>query len=136
MRGYGRRLPIFTSPFECSSNRISLLIGVLLTLASMALVISAGRVMKAAGTNVRPDRPSLTVVQAGPYRLHAIPCMCTLCLLQWRLAFSSTAGCRCMFVMVWRWSCHFGVILREGSYLGRKFGEQYLSFKRRVRRWL
>ena len=31
---------------------------------------------------------------------------------------------------------HFGVILREESYLEKKFGEEYLSLKRQVRRWL
>jgi protein-S-isoprenylcysteine O-methyltransferase Ste14 len=31
---------------------------------------------------------------------------------------------------------HFGVIVREETYLERKFGEQYLSLKRQVRRWL
>jgi len=31
---------------------------------------------------------------------------------------------------------HFGVIRREEIYLASKFGEAYLSFKNRVRRWL
>jgi protein-S-isoprenylcysteine O-methyltransferase Ste14 len=31
---------------------------------------------------------------------------------------------------------HFGVILREERYLEAKFGEQYLTLKREVRRWL
>jgi protein-S-isoprenylcysteine O-methyltransferase Ste14 len=31
---------------------------------------------------------------------------------------------------------HFGVILREESYLEVKFGERYLALKREVRRWI
>jgi protein-S-isoprenylcysteine O-methyltransferase Ste14 len=33
-------------------------------------------------------------------------------------------------------SVHHGVILREEAYLERKFGEAYLTYKSRVRRWL
>jgi protein-S-isoprenylcysteine O-methyltransferase Ste14 len=36
------------------------------------------------------------------------------------------------FVLVIR----YGVVAREEAYLERKFGEQYLDYKARVRRWL
>jgi protein-S-isoprenylcysteine O-methyltransferase Ste14 len=31
---------------------------------------------------------------------------------------------------------HRGVILREELYLAQKFGDEYLSYKTRVRRWI
>jgi protein-S-isoprenylcysteine O-methyltransferase Ste14 len=31
---------------------------------------------------------------------------------------------------------HFGVIAREEKYLERKFGQGYLQYKTRVRRWI
>jgi protein-S-isoprenylcysteine O-methyltransferase Ste14 len=126
----------FFFPVRVLRYPISLLIGVLLTLASMALAISAGRVLKAAGTNVRPDRPSLTVVKAGPYQFTRNPMYVSLCLLQLAIGFFLDGWVPVSFALVLALVLHFGVILREESYLERKFGEQYLSFKRRVRRWL
>jgi protein-S-isoprenylcysteine O-methyltransferase Ste14 len=41
-----------------------------------------------------------------------------------------------LFVLPLAFLLHFGVILREESYLERKFGEEYLFFKRQVRRWI
>ena len=126
----------FIFPVRVLRYPISLLLGVLLALASMALAISAGRVMKAAGTNVRPDRPSLTVVKAGPYRFTRNPMYVSLCLLQLAVGFFLNGWVPLSFALVLALVLHFGVILREEYYLERKFGEQYLSFKRRVRRWL
>ena len=31
---------------------------------------------------------------------------------------------------------HYGVIAREERYLGRLFGEDYLTYKRTTRRWI
>jgi protein-S-isoprenylcysteine O-methyltransferase Ste14 len=130
------RIGHFFFPVRVLRYPISLLIGVLSALASMALAIWAGRVLKAAGTNVRPDRPSLTVVKAGPYRFTRNPMYVSLCLLQLAIGFFLDGWVPVLFALVLALVLHFGVILREESYLERKFGEQYWSLKRRVRRWL
>jgi protein-S-isoprenylcysteine O-methyltransferase Ste14 len=53
-------------------------------------------------------------------------------------------GITCFFNFVWFLSflpivllvIHFGVIFREEKYLEEKFGEDYLDYKKRVRRWI
>jgi protein-S-isoprenylcysteine O-methyltransferase Ste14 len=102
----------------------------------MSVAIWAERVMKAAGTNVRPDRPALTVVRSGPYRFTRNPMYLSLCLLPLAIGFFLDGWVPLLFAGILALVLHFGVILREESYLQRKFGEQYLSFKRQVRRWL
>ena len=115
---------------------ISLLVGVILAVASASLAIWAERTMSAAGTNVRPDRPALTIVRSGPYKFTRNPMYLSLCLLQLAIGFFLDDGIAMLFALLLGIVLHFGVILREEAYLERKFGEQYLSLKRQVRRWL
>jgi protein-S-isoprenylcysteine O-methyltransferase Ste14 len=41
-----------------------------------------------------------------------------------------------LFRLPWAWILHFGVIIPEERYLEAQFGETYLRYKQRVRRWL
>jgi protein-S-isoprenylcysteine O-methyltransferase Ste14 len=126
----------FIFPVRVIRYPVSLLIGVALAVLSMSVAMWARRVMRAAGTNVRPDRPALTVVRSGPYRFTRNPMYLSLCLLQLAIGFFLDGWVPRLFAGILALVLHFGVILREESYLQRKFGEQYLSFKRQVRRWL
>ena len=41
-----------------------------------------------------------------------------------------------LLVPVCAWILHRFAIMPEEAYLERKFGERYLAYKRRVRRWM
>ena len=60
----------------------------------------------------------------------------SLCLLQLALGFVLDGWIALLFTIPLVLILHFGVIRREESYLEAKFGEQYLVFKRKVRRWI
>ena len=126
----------FLFPMRIMRYSVSLSLGVVLTVVSASLAIWAGRVMKAAGTNVRPDRPALTIVRDGPYRFTRNPMYLSLCLLQLGLGFVLNGWMPLLSAVPLMLILHFGVILREETYLEAKFGEQYLAFKREVRRWI
>ena len=126
----------FLFPMRIMRYSVSLSLGVVLTVVSASLAIWAGRIMKAAGTNVRPDRPALTIVRDGPYRFTRNPMYLSLCLLQLGLGFVLNGWMPLLSAVPLMLILHFGVILREETYLEAKFGEQYLAFKREVRRWI
>jgi protein-S-isoprenylcysteine O-methyltransferase Ste14 len=111
-------------------------VGIGLGLVAGALASWARRVMVAAGTNIRPDLPALTIVRDGPYRFTRNPMYLSLCLLQVAIGFLLDDWVALVLVVPLAFVLHFGVILREERYLEAKFGEQYLAFKREVRRWL
>jgi protein-S-isoprenylcysteine O-methyltransferase Ste14 len=111
-------------------------IGGLLAVCSGVLAIWAQRAMKAAGTNIRPDKPALVIVKRGPYRFTRNPLYLSLCMLHSGMALWLNDWVTLSLVLPLFAILHFGVVLREEAYLERKFGEEYLGFKRRVHRWI
>jgi protein-S-isoprenylcysteine O-methyltransferase Ste14 len=115
---------------------ICLVCGIVLVILAPTLALSALVTMKAAGTNVDPAKPALTIVRGGPFRFTRNPMYLALCLLQAALGFFLNDWITLLFVVPLALILHNGVILREERYLTAKFGEPYLQLKRDVRRWL
>ena len=126
----------FIFPLRVLRYSVSLSLGIVLALVSVSVAIWAVQVMKATGTNVRPDQPALTIVRSGQYQFTRNPMYLSLCLLQLALGFVLDGWIPLLFTIPLVLILHFGVILREESYLEAKFGEPYLAFKREVRRWI
>ena len=113
-----------------------LVCGMIFIMLAPALALSALRTMKAAGTNVHPSEPALTIVRGGPFRFTRNPMYLALCLLQVALGFFLNDWVTLLFVVPLVLIFHYGVVLREEKYLTAKFGEPYLLYKREVRRWI
>ena len=110
--------------------------GVTLMCMAGCMATWAQRVMKKAGTNIRPDKPALAIVGSGPFRLTRNPMYVSLCLLQLGIALLIDGLMPLLLVIPLVLILHFGVILREERYLEAKFGEPYLTYRSQVRRWL
>ena len=115
---------------------LCLVCGMIFIMLAPALALSALRKMKAAGTNVHPSEPALTIVRGGPFRFTRNPMYLALCLLQVALGFFLNDWITLLFVVPLVLIFHYGVVLREERYLKAKFGEPYLQYKREVRRWI
>lgn len=89
-----------------------------------------------AGTSMVPMNPTTALVTSGPYRVTRNPMYVGMAFLYIALAFA--------FGVIWALVCLPAVIVivdrfviaREEPYLERKFGQAYLDYKARVRRWL
>jgi protein-S-isoprenylcysteine O-methyltransferase Ste14 len=115
---------------------ICLVCGMIFIILAPTLALSALRTMKAAGTNVHPSEPALTLVRCGPFRFTRNPMYLALCLVQIALGFFLNDWITLLFVVPLALILHYGVILREERYLTAKFGDPYLEYKREVRRWI
>ena len=111
-------------------------LGVIVVLVAAALFISAVRTFRKAGTPVPGNRPTTTIVHAGPYRFTRNPIYLAFTLFQVGLAaWVNSLGmlltllpALALMVLV--------VIPREERYLEARFPSEYLPYKRQVRRWL
>lgn len=92
--------------------------------------------MRRAHTNIDPRQPTTTIVVEGPYRFTRNPIYLSLTLLYSGLTVLFNALSGLLLLPIALIILRRGVIEREERYLERKFGEQYLSYKQRVRRWL
>jgi protein-S-isoprenylcysteine O-methyltransferase Ste14 len=103
---------------------------------AFALAIWAIVTIRKAGTQVETYKPTTAIVANGPYRLTRNPIYLgmVLGLIGLAIAFDSLwiLAALVLFYLVIR----YGVIAREEAYLERKFGNVYLGYKSRVRRWL
>jgi len=111
-------------------------VGYVLVLAGMGLAVSAVNRFGKAHTTLDPHGAVSAIVMSGPYRLSRNPIylgfVCTLMGLP--LALRNYWGV--VLAPVFMVLLFQLVIKHEEAYLEKKFGDEYTSYKSRVRRWL
>ncbi|HLE95734.1 MAG TPA: isoprenylcysteine carboxylmethyltransferase family protein [Candidatus Thermoplasmatota archaeon] len=92
--------------------------------------------MTRAGTTPLPARPTTAIVDGGPYRFTRNPMYVSFALMTAGIAVLAGSAWALAAVPVGVAGITWGAIQREERYLERKFGDAYLQYKRRVRRWI
>ena len=111
-------------------------LGVVALVPGVALVALGRRTMVKGGTNVNPTLPAIAIVESGPFRFTRNPLYVGLTVIYLGLSLLlNTWWSLLLLVPVWL-VMHFKVVRREEAYLESKFGETYLSYRHRVRRYL
>lgn len=94
------------------------------------------RALTRAGTPVRPNQPTTAIVTDGPYRYTRNPLYLALTGVYTGISLIVNALWPLVLLVAVLFVIQWGVVAREERYLEGKFGESYLAYKRRVRRWL
>jgi protein-S-isoprenylcysteine O-methyltransferase Ste14 len=100
------------------------------------IIVAAFRAFSAAKTNVEPWKPTTAIVSSGVFRFSRNPIYLAMTLLYLGAALLLDSLWVLLLIAPVLFLINFGVILREEKYLERKFGDEYLDYKKRVRRWL
>ena len=89
-----------------------------------------------AKTTIRPDRPVSELVTTGPFRYSRNPLYLVLSMLQVGIGiWMNSVWVLVLLVPVLAW-IRWRVIAPEERYLIRRFGQAYLDYQAKVRRWL
>jgi protein-S-isoprenylcysteine O-methyltransferase Ste14 len=123
-------------PNQILNGGLAVVLANLLILAGISVIAIVFLQMRKAKTNIEPWKPTTKILDSGFYGYSRNPIYAAMILIY--------LGVSCFFNSVWFFVSlplslliiHFGVILREEKYLENKFGEEYLDYKQRVRRWI
>jgi protein-S-isoprenylcysteine O-methyltransferase Ste14 len=94
------------------------------------------RTIQKADTPIRTDRPVPSLVTDGPFRYTRNPGYLGLAMLYAGIATLRNSLWAILLLPVVVYVIGREVIGREERYLERTFGEEYLAYKARVRRWV
>jgi protein-S-isoprenylcysteine O-methyltransferase Ste14 len=109
--------------------------GMVLVIIGLGLGLWAIYAMRSKGTSPLPEQPTTAIVREGPFALSRNPIYLGFTLITIGFAIWSNnlwMGIALVGVLV---VMHYGVIFREEKYLAHKFGDEYLQYKAKVRRW-
>lgn len=110
--------------------------GFLLVIAGVALDVWAAAEFRKAKTTILPWGRASLLVPAGPYRFTRNPMYLGMAMSYLGLAIAVGSWWALALLPVALLAITFYVIRREERHLEARFGEEYLAYKERVRRWL
>lgn len=126
----------YVSGWSLPRSVILVVLAVLFGGAGLVFLVGALGLFRMTGTRPEPWQPTTAIVTGGVYRVSRNPMYVGMALIYAALALALGSPLALAFLPAAVLVIHRGVILREESHLERKFGDGYLAYKARVRRWL
>jgi protein-S-isoprenylcysteine O-methyltransferase Ste14 len=111
-------------------------IGLSLEVVGLAVLIFSYTSMARAKTTIDPSQHSSKVVTTGLYAYSRNPIYLGWFLLIAGIGFRNGSLFVLLIAVTMILLLYWAVVIEEEKYLERKFGEEYLSYKKSVRRWL
>ena len=126
-----RRFPVGSLPRGIARGAGWPLLG-----GGVLLLVWFERAMRRADTPTNPYKPVEHIATGGPFRYTRNPGYLSMAMIYAGIATIANALWALLLLPVALLAIRRGVIEREEDYLERKFGEEYLRYKARVRRWI
>ena len=129
------RLPFPIGPTG-TAHAVSAVIAAAMIVGGLAFAAAGIRNFKEAGTPVPTNQPSRTLVTSGVHARSRNPIYLGMFLTYLGLGLVVRSAWVLILALPLWTLIRYGVIAREEAYLKARFGDAYLAYKARVRRWL
>ena len=126
---------IYPFSFQFGFRRYWLIAGIVLIICSGVIAFKARRVMLCRKTPITFKKPTVTIINNGPFAYSRNPLYLSLVLLFTGIGIvADSIWFTLLLVVLILFLNH--VILKEEIYLEQGFGREYLRYKNTVRRWI
>ena len=126
---------VFPINFIINKWSIRLFIGIPISILSGIIAFNAFKIMKENNTDINYNKPTTKIIIKGSFHFTRNPLFLSLL-----LAFGSIAvftnSVWLLVLLVSLFVIFNFVVVREERYLEECFGEEYIQYKKKVRRWI
>ena len=133
LTGYGAH---YFLPKYFVSENIRYPVGILLTVLGFLIPTLCLFKFKKAKTNVEPWRPANKLIIEGIYNYSRNPIYVGLLIVGLGISVLVNSLWMLLILIPFIFLLHILVIQKEEAYLESRFGDEYLDYKKKVRRWI
>lgn len=115
---------------------IAMPMGILFLITGITTLILAATLFRKNKNPVNPSGSTQLIICSGIYKYTRNPMYLSLTLIFTGISIITNAWFSFVLLFPLLLICQKGIIEREEKYLTRKFGDEYLNYKSKVRRWI
>ncbi len=123
------------SSFGAPMNYLAKL-GIILIVGGFVLAFWCAWMYFKAKTSILPHTQDSAIINTGPFRFSRNPIYLSMVMVFTGICLYWNAPIALLFLIPTILSLRYYVIAKEEAYLTRRFGDEYLTYQRKVRRWL
>ncbi len=118
------------------TNHYRIILGIFIISVSGIIQLNSLKIFKLNGRKPNPKLESKNLFISGPYRFTRNPMYLSLVLLQFGIGIIFNNIWMSLFSFMALVFVHFYAVLPEEKYLRNKFGEEYIKYTEKVRRYI
>ena len=118
------------------TRSLRLLAGLPVLTVSGLIAVNAALIMRKNKTDIIFRNPTTKFIRQGSFRFTRNPLYLSLLLVMGSIAVFANSAWHVLATILLFFLLNFHVIAREEKFLESRFGEEYIQYKKSVRRWI